>query len=92
MTGQDHRGRTTLKLLRRIEGSALLIANERELQVQCAGAEYEARDRTTVTGSLEGDLSWCADGDDAVLRLPDEMALQVRLIEPDEEGADFRSV
>jgi hypothetical protein len=90
--GSGHRGRSNLKLLRRIDGGARLLTPDAEVEVRCAAGEYEERTRTTITGALEADLSRFSDADEATLRLPDGVEVSIRLIEPDGEGADFRSV
>lgn len=90
--GAGHRGRNNLKLLRRIDGQALLIGDTAQVAVTCAAGEFEERMRTTITGSLDGDLRMFSDGEEARLRFPDDAEVRVRLIEPDELGADFRSL
>ena len=57
----------------------------------CDASEYEERGRTSITGSLDGPLGGLENGDEAKLVLADGRELQIRVIEPDDDGADFRT-
>ena len=52
---------------------------------------YEERSRTSVSGSLTGDLSFATDQTAGRLSLVSGEAIDIVLIKPDDEGADFRS-
>ena len=87
----SHRGKNSLKLLGPVRGGATLHHGDSAIAVTCDASEYEERGRTSVTGSLDGPLGALENGDEAKLVLADGRELQIRVIEPDDDGADFRT-
>lgn len=88
----SHRGKNSLKLLGPVRGSATLHHGEKAIAVTADASEFEERGRTSVTGSLDGPLGELENGDEAKLVLTDGRELAIRVIEPDDQGADFRTV
>ena len=87
----SHRGKKSLKLLGAVRGGAVLHHGEKTIQVSVDASEFEERGRTSVTGSLDGPLGGLENGDEAKLVLADSRELAIRVIEPDDQGADFRT-
>ena len=87
----SHRGKNSLKLLGPVRGSAVLHHADPTIDVAVDASEFEERGRTSVTGSLDGALGDLENGDEAKLVLADGRELAIRVIEPDEQGADFRT-
>jgi hypothetical protein len=85
------RGRHSLKLLGPVRGPAVLHFEGCSVPVAVDASEYEERGRISISGGLEGDLSARENGEAVRLVLADGRELDVRLIEPDDAGADFRT-
>ena len=92
MNSGSRRGKNSLKLLANIRGEAVLHGPDGQIAVVVDAAEYEERGRSSITGGLEGDLSAFENGAEVRLVLAaDGRDLNIRLIEPDDAGADFRT-
>ncbi|CAN5336226.1 hypothetical protein BH09PSE2_BH09PSE2_15360 [soil metagenome] len=92
MNTGSRRGKNSLKLLGNIRGDGVLHGPDGPIAVVVDAAEYEERGRSSITGGLEGDLSAFENGVELKLVLTaDGRELNVRLIEPDDGGADFRT-
>ena len=87
----SHRGKNSLKLLGPVRGGATLHHADAAIPVSVDASEFEERGRTSVTGSLDGKLDGLENGAEARLVLEGGRELAVRVIEPDEHGADFRT-
>lgn len=87
---QSHRSGKSLKLIRSWRGDTLVKIGADEIAVRCEASEYEERGRISITGSLDGDLSGHEEAAEAVLVF-DGREVNVTLVDPSDEGADFRS-
>ena len=86
----SHRSKNSLKLLRTDRGAGVLRAGQTATLVRYQLDIYEERVRRTFGGSLEGSLGFAKNGAVAMLELASGEAVEVVLIKPDDEGADFR--
>jgi hypothetical protein len=89
--GQSHRGQRTLKLLSSARGEGVYEGQERTAPVFYQMDRFEERNRQSVSGSLEGDVSFAEDKAVGKLKLATGEEIAIILIKPDEEGADFQS-
>jgi hypothetical protein len=89
--GQSHRGQRTLKLLSSARGEGVYQGQDRTAPVSYQMDRFEERNRQSVSGSLEGDVSFAEDKVAGKLRLETGEEIDIILIKPDEEGADFQS-
>ena len=87
---KSHRSGKSLKLIRSWRGDTVLKVGDDEIAVRCEASEYEERGRISITGSLDGDFSGHEESTDAVLVF-DGRDVDVTLVDPSDEGADFRS-
>jgi hypothetical protein len=81
-----------MKLLGSSRGEGALRTADSEFAVSYSLDTFQERDRTTVSGSLDGDASSVEDGAVGYLKLESGEEIKVALIKPDTEGADFKSV
>jgi hypothetical protein len=89
--GQSHRGQRTLKLLGSARGEGVYHGQDRTAPVSYQMDRFEERNRQSVSGSLEGDVSFADDKGAGTLKLATGEEIAIILIKPDEEGADFQS-
>jgi hypothetical protein len=89
--GQSHRGQRTLKLLSSTRGEGIYQGQDRTATVSYQMDRFEERNRQSVSGSLEGDVSFAEDKVAGKLKLSTGEEIDIILIKPDEEGADFQS-
>lgn len=87
----SHRGTRTLKLVGTERGQGMLHTSGAEIAVRYQLDTYEEKYRRTVSGSLEGDISIAADRAPGRLTLASAEVIDILLIKPDEDGADFQS-
>jgi hypothetical protein len=91
MAAPSHRGPRSIKLLSTTRGTGVLRAAGAEVEVRYQLDTYEEKFRRTVSGSLEGDISFAEDRAAGVLTLASGETVDVLLIKPDEDGADFQA-
>ncbi len=89
---RSHRGQRTLKLLNSVQGEGMVLMGDASASVFYHMDTFEERNRQSVGGSLEGDLSFAEDKSAAILKLADGHSLKILLVKPDAEGADFQGV
>lgn len=87
----SHRGQRSMKLLGSQRGAGVLSVGGREVAVRYQMDTFEERNRRSVTGSLEGDISFAGENAAGSLKLASGEEIKVVLIKPDEAGADFQS-
>ena len=87
---KSHRSGKSLKLIRSWRGETTLRIGDDAIAVRCEASEYEERGRVSITGSLDGDFTGHEDAAEAVLVF-DGRDVDVQLVDPSAEGADFRS-
>ncbi len=90
--GRSHRGQRTLKLLNSVQGEGMVLVGDASAAVVYHMDTFEERNRQSVGGSLEGDISFAEDKSAAILKLADGHSLKILLVKPDAEGADFQGV
>jgi len=89
--GQSHRGQRTLKLLSSARGEGVYHGQDQTVAVSYQMDRFEERNRQSVSGSLEGDVSFAEDKAAGKLKLATGEEVAIVLIKPDDEGADFQS-
>jgi hypothetical protein len=89
--GQSHRGQRTLKLLSSARGEGVYSGQDQTVAVSYQLDRFEERNRQSVSGSLEGDVSFAEDKSTGKLTLDTGEEVAIILIKPDDGGADFQS-
>ena len=87
----SHRGTKSLKLIGSVRGAGVFIADGPEVAVRYQLDSFEEKHHRTIGGSLDGDVSFAADRTPGVLRLASGEEVNIVLIKPDEDGADFQA-
>lgn len=81
-----------MKLLGSQRGTGVLRVQDHEVAVRYQMDTFEERNRRSMTGSLEGDISFAPEKAAGSLTLASGEAIRIALIKPDGDGADFQSV
>ena len=81
-----------MKLLGSVRGSGAFSSEEGSVSVDYQLDTYEERNRKSLSGSLDGDLSFAEDKAVGALKLASGEEIKVILVKPDDEGADFQAV
>ena len=81
-----------MKLLGTVRGSGIFTSDEGEVDVDYQLDTFEERNRRSLSGSLDGDLSFAEDKGQGSLKLETGEEIRVVLVKPDEGGADFQSI
>ncbi len=91
MQGVSHRGQRSLKLVGSSRGEGVFRSADGEAAVSYQADTFEERNRTSISGSLVGDLGFATDKTTGSLSLATGEEIKIVLVKPDDEGADFHS-
>lgn len=91
MNNDNHRGRTSLKLLTSLRGAGSLRWVSGAVQVTYQLDLYERRNGRVASGSIDGDLAVLGEETAARLQLAGGMVLPITLLQVEEDNAMFEN-
>ena len=80
-----------MKFIGAVRGDGVLRTPDGEAAVSYQIDTFEERSRTTVSGSLVGDIGFALDQAAGKLTLASGEVIDIVLVKPDDEGADFQA-
>ena len=90
MQPASHRGVKSLKLISSVRGAGTFHTADAEVAVRYQMDTFDEKYRRTISGSLEGDVSFAEDRTPGRLKLASGEEIDIVLIKPDQDGADFQ--